>query len=252
MHDTGVIAEDARGWRFLPAGAVGNAAWTRRRFDDSRWEQGTGPFVNDWEFRSRVGQYVKKEPLPESLMHMGASTGFVLMMSSQINQALCFRYRFTLPKELVQPDSQLKLELTSLGAAVTVWVNGTEVQPADKPKSGKREYWFPPRAPAPADGSPPPARTAPLPLVAGKNVLAVKVDPETPKGQAILKARLDAIRKPTVADEIPDEVTQKLVTSRAVVCDLCSGSPGQVPACVNACPHDAAMRVDARSEFPME
>jgi hypothetical protein len=25
---------------------------------------------------------------------------------------------------------------------------------------------------------------------------------------------------------------------------------GQVPACVTACPHDAAMRVNARFEFP--
>jgi Fe-S-cluster-containing hydrogenase component 2 len=31
-----------------------------------------------------------------------------------------------------------------------------------------------------------------------------------------------------------------------VVCDLCSDQYGQVPACVNACPHDAALRVDAR------
>ena len=35
-----------------------------------------------------------------------------------------------------------------------------------------------------------------------------------------------------------------------VVCDLCSTLPGRVPACVNACPHDAAMRVNARAEFP--
>jgi len=36
----------------------------------------------------------------------------------------------------------------------------------------------------------------------------------------------------------------------AVVCDLCSDQFGKRPACVTACPHDAAMRVDARFEFP--
>jgi Putative transposase len=37
---------------------------------------------------------------------------------------------------------------------------------------------------------------------------------------------------------------------RAVVCDLCSGQPGKVPACVNACPHDAAIRFNARTDSP--
>jgi len=37
--------------------------------------------------------------------------------------------------------------------------------------------------------------------------------------------------------------------SRAVVCDLCSTLPGQSPACVTYCPHDAAIRIDARTEI---
>jgi Fe-S-cluster-containing hydrogenase component 2 len=49
---------------------------------------------------------------------------------------------------------------------------------------------------------------------------------------------------------VVDEVVEKLVTHKAVVCDLCSSVPGQLPACVHACPHDAAMRVDARLNFP--
>jgi len=38
----------------------------------------------------------------------------------------------------------------------------------------------------------------------------------------------------------------KPVSQRAVVCDLCSSLPGQSPACVSACPHDAALRVNSR------
>jgi len=43
--------------------------------------------------------------------------------------------------------------------------------------------------------------------------------------------------------------TIKPVTERAVVCDLCRTLPSQDPACVYACPHDAAIRVDARQFF---
>ncbi|HEX7449482.1 MAG TPA: cyclic nucleotide-binding domain-containing protein [Pirellulales bacterium] len=48
-----------------------------------------------------------------------------------------------------------------------------------------------------------------------------------------------------------DEVETKKVEFRAVVCDLCSSLPSQDPACVYHCPHDAAIRIDARYEFPV-
>jgi Fe-S-cluster-containing hydrogenase component 2 len=40
----------------------------------------------------------------------------------------------------------------------------------------------------------------------------------------------------------------KAVTSRAVVCDMCSSLPGG-PSCVYSCPHEAAIRVDSRGFF---
>jgi Fe-S-cluster-containing hydrogenase component 2 len=46
------------------------------------------------------------------------------------------------------------------------------------------------------------------------------------------------------------EISEKFVTELAVVCDQCSTQFGRHPACVTACPHDAAMRVDARFNFP--
>jgi Fe-S-cluster-containing hydrogenase component 2 len=39
-----------------------------------------------------------------------------------------------------------------------------------------------------------------------------------------------------------DEYKQDWVMNLAVVCDMCSGQFGQQPACVNACPHEAAER----------
>jgi hypothetical protein len=47
------------------------------------------------------------------------------------------------------------------------------------------------------------------------------------------------------------EISEKLVTDLAVVCDQRSSQFGQRPAGVTACPHDAAMRVDARFNFPI-
>ncbi|HUG92701.1 MAG TPA: 4Fe-4S dicluster domain-containing protein [Planctomycetaceae bacterium] len=41
----------------------------------------------------------------------------------------------------------------------------------------------------------------------------------------------------------------KPVSERAVVCDMCSSLPSQQPSCVYACPHDAAMRVNAQEFF---
>jgi hypothetical protein len=166
-------------------------------------------------------------------------------MSAQ-DRAVYFRIEFRLASYLVRPDSQFKLELTSTDAAAKLWVNGHELQP-EKPKAGKRDYWLPPKPAAPAK----PEATASAPLLrAGRNVLAVRVSSTPGSADILFALRLDAVNKPEGVTGLAEEVTEKLVTERAVVCDLCSASWGQVPACVNACPHDAAMRVDARLEFP--
>jgi Fe-S-cluster-containing hydrogenase component 2 len=85
-------------------------------------------------------------------------------------------------------------------------------------------------------------------------VLAVQVSANAPPADVLMQARLDEVRRPDtskgVDEEIAEEITEKLVTQRAVVCDLCSTLSGQKPACVQACPHDAALRVNARFDFP--
>lgn len=48
---------------------------------------------------------------------------------------------------------------------------------------------------------------------------------------------------------LPDASSLNAMTERAVVCDLCSSLHGSQPSCVYACPHDAALRVDARDFF---
>ena len=77
----------------------------------------------------------------------------------------------------------------------------------------------------------------------------------TPKyNQPILTARLDLLPQAgdlalaTAGQDVDLEV--ELVKQTAVVCDLCSSLSSQRPACVDQCPHEAAIRVDARFEFP--
>ena len=65
--------------------------------------------------------------------------------------------------------------------------------------------------------------------------------------------QMDHLPVPVEPDEhqrrlLGEEGEVKKVTSRAVVCDMCSQQPAG-PSCVYACPHEAAIRVDARSFF---
>jgi Fe-S-cluster-containing hydrogenase component 2/CRP-like cAMP-binding protein len=279
MSDIGLIAEDAHGWRYTPVGTVGKAEWWRPRFRDRRWLQGNGPFVNDRVFREALAPLVPPvppTPAPRQMALNDFSLGDFarpesLANPNRLGQALCFRYTFRLSRRRVRQERQFKLTVTSADPDLAVWVNGQQVQPDEKASGGKREYWFPPRPPArdrrtmsaptnrptAVQKVPEPeevalARSAPMPpqrrLSAGRNVLAIQVSPDCDIGGAFLRVRLDEVRQPTVLGG--EEVTQKQVTERAVVCDLCSAQPGRVPACVNACPHDAAMRIDARSDFP--
>jgi hypothetical protein len=146
----------------------------------------------------------------------------------------------------VSQCKRFKLEASSAGSAFSLWVNGVPLQP-NKEQRNKREYWLPqPAAPSGAAG-------AGVVLRRGRNVLAVSVAGNFKGGETLLQLRLDEVRRPSIpeaiAQDLSEEIVEKPVTERAVVCDLCSRLP-QGPACVTACPHDAALRVDARANFP--
>jgi CRP-like cAMP-binding protein len=233
MHDLGLIPNNARGWRFLPAARVAGERWRRSGFHDAGWLVGNAPFYLDRE----LGDQLAGSP----------ATG-----RGAEDRALNFRYAFHLGKETARGDTEFKLEVVSLAPEVKVWLNDQEVTAEGPPKRGRREYTLPQKLVV--DGAPTDKVVRPR---AEANVLAVRVVPP-PAGlkrdEVLLQARLDEVRRPQlpgeVDEKVAEEITEKLVTERAVVCDLCSSSFGQVPACVNACPHDAAMRVNARFEFP--
>ena len=137
-----------------------------------------------------------------------------------------------------------KLLVTSSHAEPKLWVNGQEITSQERRKQGSKEYTI--------------DRPAEV-LRAGRNVLAVQAEykpdhdlPAKLPPDLIFDLHLDEVHIHPGAPGMLKEYVDKSVYERAVVCDLCSGQPGKVPACVNACPHDAAMRIDARSDFPRD
>jgi CRP-like cAMP-binding protein/Fe-S-cluster-containing hydrogenase component 2 len=206
MRDLGLIPEEAHGWRYRPAATVTDGRW-QERAPSGRWAAGSTPFAFDRDFRDSLG--------------VVSTPGAVV--------PICFSYEFRLGAEVLREDSRFKMEVTSVDPEAAVWLNGRELKTDQKAKRGKREFPF--------------GREV---LRAGRNVVAARVAGVVGSSDVLFGLRLDEVRRPAVPRATDVEVTEKPVTQRAVVCDLCSDGFGQVPACVNACPHDAALRVDAR------
>ena len=78
----------------------------------------------------------------------------------------------------------------------------------------------------------------------GTHVVAARVAGPVAFGATILDLRMDLVTGEQ------EDVEVKLVTEKAVVCDQCSSLAGDRHACVYACPHEAALRIDAWVEFP--
>jgi hypothetical protein len=109
-----------------------------------------------------------------------------------------------------------------------------------------------------AQGTPPPAGLAPgeaapqALLKPGRNVLTARLKPAGGDNDVLFDLGVYGVSPPVVAAGLTGEFNQDVVMNTAVVCDMCSEQFGQRPACVNACPHDAAMRVHATAFFPMQ
>lgn len=145
------------------------------------------------------------------------------------------RREFTIAADQLGQGDEFKVEVTTPPAAdVQVWVDGTPLDP-EEVKKDKRTY---------------PVPDAPRTLPPGRHVVSARVVPPPEHRGPVFDLRGDIVRRPKAAQMSAADYVEKGVTQVAVVCDLCSTLPGKSPACVRACPHDAAMRVDARRNFP--
>jgi hypothetical protein len=150
-----LIAEGAGDWRWTAAAAVKGEAWLRPDFDDSKWPAGKAPLgYGEDEIAKRRGTVV-----------------------DQRAQDLCVRRTFDVDSRAVKAGVTVTLYVASDDSA-TVWINGRQVDQ----EVGDHEfaYWN---------------RTVQLPagaLVAGRNVIAVRVHNHAGSSDAYLDVRLEA------------------------------------------------------------
>jgi Fe-S-cluster-containing hydrogenase component 2 len=216
MHDASAIPAGGWGWRFA-ANPGDPARWAQPGFRDHGWAVAAAPFG------------LSPEAQPGLLQYAGGPgpCGFRLAVTLSPAQA----------RRLYRLDAW-SLEKS----AVQVWVNGTPLPEANAEKDRGSEFAFPPRF----------ARTHQLPADAlrpGRNVVAVQVTGPAARDDQrgiFFDLRLNSVLAADLPEREDVEYRLKQVTARAVVCDLCAELP-QGPACVNACPHDAARRVNAWS-----
>lgn len=213
MHDVGLIAERNPDWNWTPAAGVNGDGWQQPRYRGRGWRRQSGPFVWNWEMQTQF-----------------AANGddAVASFDRPLDEPLLFRLPFEATKPRLAANRRFRLLIVSQGGGVQLWLNGRprDFEQDDKQKKkGEVEVLL-----AASDLRP------------GENLLAARVEPPIAAGKTVLSARLDAV--PESAD--PEHTEVKLVTERAVVCDLCSSLPSARPACVDQCPHEAAIRVDAR------
>lgn len=228
MHDLGVIRAESVGWQAAPASAA-KPGWESS--GDPEWPHGMTPFEWTIDFR-------------EDLARVGKAAEWRTSMGS-LPEALCFHHVFEVDEAILSGHKEFRLEMTAKKQTPEIWVNGTSI-PAGKVKpSGQSEV-----------------RIASNALRPKGNSLAIRLSPADGKlpwrpaeYETLLAVRLDpvpevgAMASVVAGDEADVEV--KLVDQRAVVCDLCSHLPSQQPACVEMCPHDAAVRVNALTAFPV-
>lgn len=227
MHDIGIVTDIEAGWRFAPLRRVKDG-WQKSKSGGAHWGSGLSPFAWTAEFRNAVAAL---DPL-----------GKWTTASTSLPDSLCFRLTFDASAEQLRANQEFRLLVTAPQLDIQIWLNGQPRPDIYRDDKMVREGQFA-------------VKLKRDELRKHDNILAVQVASPSPLpyGAPMLSARLDAI--PEAGSMVLDGIEQgktpeiKLVTERAVVCDLCSHIPGQDPACVSQCPHDAAMRINPLAEF---
>jgi Fe-S-cluster-containing dehydrogenase component len=235
MQPIGLVPARSPAWRFLPAWKLrsdaGGRDWTALEYRDRSWPTIRTPVLCDADFVARLGR------LPD-------------------DPAVCFRHRFSFAGDSRSPAGKatFRLVLTPLLPGTQVWLNGQpipdlearkgeglrEIEPAEDatPASGPETRAGGTAGPA---GEPATARKpsrALRILRPGKNVVAVRVPLPRQLGGPLFELKIVAFEG-------------TVVELKAVVCDLCNQPAEALTACVRACPHEAALRFDARAGIPV-
>jgi Fe-S-cluster-containing hydrogenase component 2 len=214
MHTIGLLERRSHGWRFAREAA-------------SRWQEGATPFPG--------GDAFERLCPGEGPVH--------------------FRRSFELTAAVRESSKSFRVEGVSTAEEIAVYLNGVEVV-RERPSSRKpvklrgERFNFEATLGLPSGAAAGEAEaTIRRVLRPGRNQVEVRLVPAAGASadDELLDLGIYAYRKPTVDASLldKDEYDQELVMNQAVVCDLCGGAP----ACVSACPHDAAHRVTSQRYF---
>ena len=212
MHDAASVPSRAPGWRWMDDsnGAMG-ANWYAPAFSDGKWRVATTPFSWGIDFHRACSGETNGKPTNVKRLY--------------------FRYRFRArPNANTRRLIRHQLKIVSAGESLEVYLNGEPVTLSQDDKQKKRSEFT--------------AVLEDAKLRNGEKVLAISLGPPKEFGATLLDVRID-----TLAPEF-EKVEEKIVEQRAVVCDQCSSLSGDRQACVYACPHEAAMRVNSWVNFP--
>jgi Fe-S-cluster-containing hydrogenase component 2 len=141
-----------------------------------------------------------------------------------------FRFRFDVDTAGLDPQRTWRLLATCQGKSAEIYLDGQPLSLQQNPQQTKKGEF---EAHLPFDQ-----------VRRGTHVVAARVVGPVAFNATILDLRLDLVTGEQ------EDVEVKLVTEKAVVCDQCSSLAGNRHACVYACPHEAALRIDAMAEFP--
>jgi Fe-S-cluster-containing hydrogenase component 2 len=223
MHTIGILRRGVRGWRFGPT-TTGPWAW------------GQTPFQYERAFLDQVGAATE----------------------------LTFRREFRLSRKDAAASKSFHLQVWSKAPGVAVQVNGQEVirkgpgnapdLPVDKGVRWNLEAFLDLKSRASKD----PASPLQSVLLLGKNKVEVRLRLRAEENasaplkddEVLLELGLYGVFEPAVPPQLVEDYSQDKIMKTAVVCDMCGGQSSERTACVNACPHEAAYRVEARKFFP--
>jgi Fe-S-cluster-containing hydrogenase component 2 len=213
MHDAAILPSGAPGWRWTDDPNVGaNVNWTQASFDESAWRNSSTPFALGIE------------------MHLATQINGKVAKAGENSHRFYFRMRFRIELRRGDAADKYRLLITSQGSLLESYINGKTIELTQDAAQKKRGLYV-------CDLQGGDVRN-------GENILAISLVAPPQFGAIVLDARLDTLAPAS------DEVEEKLVTERAVVCDQCSSLSGGRHACVYACPHEAALRLDAWTDLP--
>ncbi len=163
--------------------------------------------------------------------------------------AIEFTHSFDLTSVETARSKTFLLQIVSSASELTATINGgaIELRKLDA-KEAKQKGWDFEAMLAHVNEKTPamlPGEAAPqAKLRSGGNEIAIHLKSgKSSLGDVLLDVGLTGYVPPVVDKSVAgDEYKQDWVMSLAVVCDMCSGQFGKQPACVTACPHEAAER----------